>query len=100
MLGRLGQLFTRRISGGRYAGLLTDWSVCEDVGGCYFRGAMEDDLLGRFRRGERMSTGYVLEGPDEQGCVRATDGLYRLDAFPDRGPADTADRPASGQDLQ
>jgi SAM-dependent methyltransferase len=94
---RLTGLFARRANRVSYAGVLIQWTVCRDIGGTYFRGVIEHDLLGRFDDGDRMSTGYVEDGPDERGMIRASDALYYL-APPAADPfrrGDARDAPAT-----
>jgi hypothetical protein len=76
-MARIGRLFRRSSEDVPYAGVLTQWSVCRDVGGTYYRGVIRHDFLGRFKDGERMSTGYV-NGDPVQGAIRAGDGYYEL----------------------
>lgn len=76
----LRSLFSRRREEAPFAGVLSGWTACSDVGGLYYRGLLEHDELGRFEDGVMMTTGYVVGEPDAGGVLTATDACYRLGA--------------------
>ncbi|AXQ68756.1 hypothetical protein HOU00_gp369 [Caulobacter phage CcrPW] len=39
---------------------------------------VSEDRKGRFRRGEIITTSYILAGPDEKGIIRTRNSVYRL----------------------